>query len=143
MDNPSYSVAVEEEAKAEETEFVRKSLQAYNRAQAGDNGYRPLFASVRDANGDIVAGLVGDTNRGWLFIDILWVAESHRRQGLGSRLIASAEEEAVRRGCIGAYLETFSFQAPEFYRKLGFTLFGELAGFSPGGTQYHFYKRFG
>ena len=141
MDTAEFSVVVEENATTEDTDFVLKSLQAFNRDQAGDNGYRPLFIAVRDAEGKLLGGLLGDTNRGWLHVDILWVAESHRGQGWGGRLMAMAEEEALRRGCVGAYLEMFSFQAPEFYHKLGYALFGELGEFRPGGTQYCFYKR--
>ncbi len=142
MDTAEFSVVVEEIARPEDMDFVLKSLQAFNRAQAGDNGYRPLFVAVRNGDGNLLGGLLGDTNRGWLHVDILWVAESYRGQGCGGRLLALAEEEARRRGCVGAYLETFSFQAPEFYRKLGYAQFGELGEFRPGGTQYCFYKRF-
>ena len=52
----------------------------------------------------------------------------------------AAEQEALARGCRGVYLDTFSFQAPGFYRKQGYTEFGELEGIPPGHSHYFFRK---
>jgi len=72
----------------------------------------------------------------------LFVPEKLRGLGVGSALMASAEAAARERGCRGAHVDTFSFQAAPFYRKLGFTLFGVLDDFPPGYSRLFFRKRF-
>jgi GNAT superfamily N-acetyltransferase len=76
--------------------------------------------------GTIVAGLAGETYSGWLFIRDLWVSDALRGKGVGRELRASAEARAFERGCHSAWVNTFSFQAPGFYLKLGHMVFGEL-----------------
>jgi GNAT superfamily N-acetyltransferase len=89
-----------------------------------------LFA--RDVAGRVVGGLVGDTVWGWLQVKQLWVAPAHRRNGYGKGLLEAAEREARRRGCHGAVLDTFDFQARGFYEALGYVLFGSLDDFPRG-----------
>lgn len=67
-------------------------------------------------------------------INSLWVDESLRGQGLGTRLMQLAEAEAIKRGCTHAYTDTFTWQAPEFYKKLGYEVYGELKDFPPGNS---------
>ena len=86
---------------------------------------------VKNAAGDVLAGVHGNTDWGWLYISALWVDESLRGTGLGRALMAQAEAEAVRRGCTQAYLQTMSYQAPGFYAKLGYTVFAELEDMPP------------
>jgi GNAT superfamily N-acetyltransferase len=71
----------------------------------------------------------------------LWVDEPHRGQGVGTQLLAEAEAEAERRGCLGVYLDTYSFQARPFYERLGYQLFGTLPDCPPGATKFYLYKR--
>ncbi|PLZ04647.1 GNAT family N-acetyltransferase, partial [Fischerella thermalis] len=84
----------------------------------------------------IVGGLIGETYWQWLYVDVLWVHELFRGKGYGDILLATAEQEAVKRGCQYAYLDTFSFQAPEFYRKRGYVVFGELPNFPQGYSRF-------
>ena len=65
-----------------------------------------------------------------------------RGRGLGGRLLAAAEQEAVRRGCVGALLDPHDFQAPAFYYKHGYELFGTLTDLPPGHVRYYLAKRF-
>lgn len=74
-------------------------------------------------------------------IQSLWVDESVRKEGWGKKLLEGAEEEAKKRGCTIAYTNTFSWQAPEFYEKFGYTLFGKLEEFPEGNTLKYFYKK--
>ena len=62
------------------------------------------------------------------FVETLWVREDLRRAGLGARLLATAEVEAVRRGCREMHLDTHSYQAPDFYHHRGYAVIGELPG---------------
>lgn len=74
-------------------------------------------------------------------IQSLWVDESVRKQGWGRKLIEAVEDEARKRGCSIAYTNAFSWQAPEFYEKLGYTLYGKLEGFPEGSSLSYFYKK--
>lgn len=95
---------------------------------------------ARGAQGNIVAGLTAGTYWGWLYVGRLWVDERLRQQGIGGRLLAQAEQEALRRGCHHAHLMTGSFNALPFYQKRGYTMFGELPDMPIGHTQYFVQK---
>ena len=75
-------------------------------------------------------------------IDGLWLTEQLRGRGLGRRLLLAAEAVAIKRGCRGAWLGTFDFQARGFYERLGYTVFAELANFPDRHTHYHLLKPF-
>ena len=92
-------------------------------------------------HGLIVAGLTGSTYWGYLYVGRLWTEQRFRNKGLGSRLLADAEQEALRRGCHSAHLMTGDFNALPFYQKRGYTLFGELPDMPPGHTQYFLHKK--
>jgi GNAT superfamily N-acetyltransferase len=114
-------------------------LLAFNNRAVGKGGYKPLAISLRQGK-DIVGGLTGWTWAGWCFIELLWIEEKYRGRGHGTTLIRKAESEARRRGIKNMYLDTFSFQAPKFYRKLGFKAFGMLKDFPKGHTRTWFRK---
>ena len=117
---------IEDEPKNADVEVLPQGLEAYNESRfPGHQPWKPLGVFVRDGE-RIVAGLAGETYSGWLFVKYLWVSEDLRRRGIGCRLMGAGEERALERGCHAAWVDTFSFQAPGFYRKLGFEVFGEL-----------------
>ena len=130
-------------------EYVMEQLKAYNMAHtvsliAGLDELpvaAPLEIYVLDNTGAVVGGLIGRTHsiREWLEISILWVEEALRGQGLG-RLVQQAEQEAMARGCRYARLATSDFQAPGFYEKMGYTVYGKLDNCPPGTTNYYFNK---
>ena len=129
-------------------EFVRGRLRAFNdqvseqhRAIRGV-GKAPLTILIRDASGEIAAGLIATTGWGWLEIDTLWVAEPLRGQGHGRALLRMAEAEACRRGCSRAMLTTYSFQARGFYEREGYRVVGEMGDYPPGATYYWMRKDF-
>jgi GNAT superfamily N-acetyltransferase len=104
--------------------------------------WRPLTLALHAPDGTLAGGLYGATIWGWLMIDGLWVAEALRGQGLGRRLLLAAEAAARARGCRGAWLGTFDFQARTFYERLGYKVFGEISGFPAGHTHYQLRKTF-
>ena len=87
--------------------------------------------SAKAPDGDLVGGLTAATSYGWLLIKTLWVADTHRRQGLGRALMERAEDKAKEIGCHGAWLDTSSPDAMRFYIRLGYETFGQLAN-APG-----------
>jgi len=138
---PEYETTLTDAPDPADVGTIGRGLAAFNRRYAGDDGPRPLTLLLRDPTGAIVGGLVADTYWGWLHVDLLWVREDLRGQGLGGRLLAAAEAEAVRRGCTRAHLDTLAFQAPAFYAKRGYRPFGELPDFVAGQTRSFLWKR--
>jgi len=119
---------------------VRAGLSAYNRQHVSDDSYQPINLFVRDAQETIVGGLRGGTIWKWLYVEILWISEEIRAQGYGSQLLSEAERIAIERGCIGAQLDTLSFQALPFYERHGYAVFGVLENFPPGHRKYFLQK---
>lgn len=116
-------------------------LRAYNDQFAGPFDRRHLAVLVQEGDA-VTGGLWGRTGRGFLHIDLLVVPEAQRRAGLGSRILRMAEDEAVLRGCVGAWLGTFSFQALGFYERHGYTCFGTIEDYPPGHASHFMRKRF-
>ena len=84
--------------------------------------------------------LNGSSIIGRMHLDILWVDEKYRKTGIGSKLLKAAEEEAIRRGCHSVHVDTMSWQAPEFYKKHGYRIIGELENISEGNKKFHLIK---
>nr|QIY96414.1 GNAT family N-acetyltransferase [Streptomyces sp. S1D4-11] len=102
----------------------------------------PLHVWALDADGALAGGLVGHTWTTWLHVTYLWVDTPHRGAGLGGRLLAEAERLAhEERGCRNSRLETWDFQAPEFYRKHGYEVVCVIPDYPPGITEYTLTKR--
>jgi GNAT superfamily N-acetyltransferase len=120
--------------------FVAAQLSAYN-AEFITRDFRVLRVFARDADGSVIGGLLADTYWQYLEIHKLWVSDAHRKLGHASRLLEAAEAEARRRGCKQAFLDTFSFQAPGFYQKLGYREFGRLEEFGGEHSRYYLHKR--
>jgi ribosomal protein S18 acetylase RimI-like enzyme len=116
-----------------------RQLRAHNKQAVGKPDYRRIAITLREGS-EIVGALVGVTYWGWLFIEQLWVSEDLRRKGLGKSLLKKAESEARKRGVRNVYLHTYSFQAPGFYRKLGYRQFGRLKDFPVGNDKFWFMK---
>lgn len=130
-----------EEVTGEDRRAIIDGLVAYNHGQGFVSERQPLAVVSRGPGAEVVGGLLGEVNHGWLFVSALWVADHVRGTGIGSDIVREAEAEARRRGCRGVYLDTYSFQARPFYEKLGYRVFGELADCPPGGTRYYLCKR--
>ncbi|MBV8938227.1 MAG: GNAT family N-acetyltransferase [Alphaproteobacteria bacterium] len=121
---------------------IQKGLDAYNIAIAGEYNTRPLWLFGRDEASVIQAGLKGQTHYSWLYVDWLWIAESFRGHDYGSKLLLQAENIAKERGCVGAFLYTYRFQAPDFYQKYGYKEFGRVENLPPGHSRIYFSKTF-
>jgi ribosomal protein S18 acetylase RimI-like enzyme len=119
---------------------VGKGIRAYNIQQAGENNRQRLCFFLLGPDDRVVGGLVGATYWNYFYLELLWVEEAVRGLGHGRRLVEQAEEKARNRGAQYAYLDTFSFQAPGFYEKLGYEVFGELPEFPPGQRRYFYFK---
>jgi GNAT superfamily N-acetyltransferase len=133
-------ICLETEPSPDDVRSIRQGLETYNRLYAPDDNYQSMTVLLRTADQRLVGGLLGETYWGWLHIGILWLDESVRHQGYGSRLLAAAEQEAIRRGCLYAHLDTMSFQAVGFYQQHGYVEFGVLQDL-PAGHRRHFFVK--
>jgi GNAT superfamily N-acetyltransferase len=115
-----------------DVEAIAQGLGAYNVEQSGISDSKPLAMLVKDADGNTLGGISGRSSLGLLFLDLVYLPTSMRGGGLGQRLLAMAEEEGRKRGCKRAVLYTISFQAPDFYKKYGWRVFGEIPCDPPG-----------
>jgi GNAT superfamily N-acetyltransferase len=125
-----------------EVQDVRSRLDRWNVVVTGRDDWWEVATFLREDDATIRGGVWGAVWAGWLHVGILWVDEPLRGQGWGRRLLTAVEEDARHRGIGYVHLDTFSFQAgPEFYRHLGYTVFGELPDHPPGHTHYFLVKR--
>ena len=120
--------------------IIGQGISKYNKEEAGDNKFQRLCFVLHAPDQEIVGGAIGETSWDWFYLDLLWVKDELRGRGYRHRLLTLAEDEARQRGAKNAYLDTFSFQAPDFYKKLGYQDFGELGDFPAGHTRYFLKK---
>jgi ribosomal protein S18 acetylase RimI-like enzyme len=120
---------------------VDQGLDTFNRALPALAQVQPMCCSVRLASGRCVGGALARTWGAACELQQLWVDEPWRGRRLGSRLVAQVEAEARTRGCVSVYLDTFSFQAPGFYRRLGYVTALTIEGFPEGITKFLMTKR--
>ncbi|WP_175986844.1 GNAT family N-acetyltransferase [Bacillus sp. Marseille-Q1617] len=128
----------------EDSDYIRKKLIEYNMSAINEEVKTPLEKVsfvLRNDQDEIVGGVVGETFWHHLHIDFLWVAEEYRKEGYGVQLIERIEGYAKERGCYLVILNTFSFQAPDFYKKMGYREFGMLKDFPKGARQHFMEKR--
>lgn len=137
----SYRITLEESPASADTEAIRKGLERFNESHVGESKWEPFSVFIRDDDNTIVGGLVGGTYWGWLYVELLWIAEAARHHGYGSQLLAMAEARAIERGCAYAHLDTMSFQALPFYERHGYSVFGVLDDVPAGSGERRFWLR--
>jgi GNAT superfamily N-acetyltransferase len=138
MDMPriAFEPFIDEQARR----FIVEALDYHSIAATGLPDYFPVNFTLRGNRGDVLGGLLGQIWGGWLHVTHLWVAETARGAGHGTRLMEDAEAYARSRGAVGAMLDTFSFQARPFYERLGYEVFGTLDGYPPGRAKFFLKK---
>jgi GNAT superfamily N-acetyltransferase len=134
-------VAIEDDPDPAAKQAAGDALYDHNIRHTGVADRRPIAAIMTNpATGAVVGGLWGRTELGLLFIDMAYLPEELRGQGIGGRLLALVEIEARRRGCRHAVVETSTFQAPDFYRRHGFTELGRVPFALPGQARVFLHK---
>jgi GNAT superfamily N-acetyltransferase len=121
-------------------ERLSNELDAHNFEAVGRDDLRELTVRVDD-DGELVAGASGWTWGTCAGLGMLWVDERVRREGWGGRVLAAAEDVARERGCRQLLVSSFTFQAPDFYRRHGYTEFARSPDLPvEGEDDVHFLK---
>ena len=118
---------------------LKRGLRDYN-SEFVSNESTPVRAVVTDDSDQVIAGIDSIAHWGKVHVGILWVDADHRGKGLGVRLMRWAEEQGRAIGCHAVVVDTLSFQAPGFYRKLGYTQFGATRNYEGGHGKFYFEK---
>lgn len=129
-----HTLTLSAEADEQIRHAITRPLLEFNTAQAGPSGHQPLVVAIRNGEDEVIGGLWGATAYGWLYIQLLLVPEALRTQGTGRAVMHQAEQEALRRGCQHAWVDT-QFGALGFYERLGYRVFGQLPDYPPGFTR--------
>lgn len=133
--------AIDDDPSLAEVKWLDDQLGSFNSRQVGRDDFTPLNLVIRQ-DGNVIAGLKSVTGWDWVYVQILWVHEDHRRMGLGSRLLEEAERKARERACVGSCLSSFTFQSPEFYERHGYRAFGQIDNYPSNNSLFFMSKRF-
>lgn len=139
--DPAYSL--HHEATQEEVDLLWEGINEYNKTigpMLDFPPYEPYRIVLKDRQNQVVAGILTRIYLKCMAVELLWVSQGMRNQGMGSELLGLVEAHANELGCTFIHLDTFSFQAIDFYRKLGFSVFGTLDDY-PGGVKRYFLKK--
>ncbi len=119
------------------------SNHAYGAIGLPEREWSPHNFFLRDGEGEILGGALGNIWGDWMYVAYLWVDRALRGKGHATRLMAASEQHAIAKGCSGVFLGTFSFQARPLYEKLGYHVFGEERDHPKGHSHYLMTKRLG
>ena len=119
---------------------THEMLRDYNLRHREASESVPLGVFLEDETGRKFAGLTGETFGNWLCIQYLFVSEQLRGRMIGSKLLEAAEAEAKKRGCKYDFVDTFSFQAPAFYKKHGYREVFALEDYPYTGKRHYYTK---
>jgi GNAT superfamily N-acetyltransferase len=121
-------------------QVIRDGLAMHNVAMTGQAEYYPVGLYLKTEDGEVMGGLLGNIWAGWLFVDLLWIARPLRGQGHGTALLRAAEALSRGRSCHSVLLDTLSFQAPDFYAKHGYEVWGVLDNCPTGHRRIYMQK---
>jgi GNAT superfamily N-acetyltransferase len=139
--NEEYAIVSVEKPTDPMWEAIGGGLHQFNVQRAGTPRGKSVCLMIYGPNQEIAGGLIGEIHWDWFYVNLMFVKEELRGHGYGHRLLTLAEDEARKFGAKNAYLDTFSFQAPGFYQKHGYQVFGELRDFPPGHQRYYLTKQ--
>jgi ribosomal protein S18 acetylase RimI-like enzyme len=137
----AYVLTIEDAPDEQDVRSLSRSLVEFNLAHSSIGEGQRLAVFVRDEQREIVAGVSGWTWGECLEVHILWVHADLRGKGYGKKLLCNIEERAVERGCSHVVLDTLSFQAPGFYKKLGYEVWAVLGGYPDQCAKFYMRKQ--
>ncbi len=122
-------------------DLIYNGLKSFNLKHFPDEEMQSLACVAEDPGGNFLGGLTGQIFTNTLFVEFLWLDDSNRSAGIGSKLMAEVEQQAKQLGVTDIYLDTYTFQAPGFYAKLGFEEVGRYTGFPTRGVDKIFLQK--
>ena len=125
---------------SQKAQEIGNLIRAYNRSKREESESEPLNLYVEDEKGNLLAGLVAETFGNWLEIEYLFVKEELRGQGIGSKLLEQAENEAKNRNCQFAFVNTYQFQALDSYLSHGYKEVFTLQNYPYTGQRFYYQK---
>ena len=134
-------VAKEGEPNPEDKKVMVEGLLSHHAKSGHPRKSEIYYISLKDENDKVLGAIIVTFLWNGMEINSLWVDESIRKQGWGRKLMKAVEDEAIKRGCTVAYTNTFPWQAPEFYKKLGYELYGRLDDLPKGSCLSYFCKK--
>ena len=138
---PRFRLSIEPEPAPADIGVIERGLFLFEENRLGSPHHSHFGVFLRDERGQIQAGVDGHVMWHRLFIKTLWVAETYRRQGLGTRLMVAAEEEAKARRCRSLWLTALGDRAKHFYERLDYEVFGVLEDYVEGQSLYSLQKK--
>lgn len=141
--DPKARLEVVGKTSEEEKTYICRGLFQYNVDATAGVLTKPgisIELFLKDDAGQVMGGILCDTFSYCVYIDVLWVDERLRGQGYGEDLMTAAEKIARENGCTFAHTTTFSYQAPDFYQRMGYQIFGEIDDY-PNGIKQYFLKK--
>jgi ribosomal protein S18 acetylase RimI-like enzyme len=134
-------LSIEPNPNPAEVGIVERGLFLFEENRLGSPEHAQFAIFLRDELGQVQGGVDGHVMWRRLFIKTLWISESLRRQGLGTRLMHAAEEEARRRQCLSLWLTALGDRALRFYLRLDYTVFGVLEDYVKDQSLYSLQKK--
>lgn len=127
-------------ATIDEADFVCSQLREFNNPFIGEAEFTPVHIVTKNRQGNVVGGIIAEVGLGWSEVAVLWVDEVARGAGIGSHLLSVLETKSAAIGAHSIRLDTFDWQALDFYKKRGFIVFGELPNYPANSKRYFLYK---
>ena len=125
----SYQIVIDESPASDDVRFVHRGLVQHNVARSAITDGRDLAVFVRNTAGELLGGICAWTWGSCMEVEYAWLDERVRGSGIGREIIQKLEETAAARGCTVSVVDTYSFQAPNFYHKMGYEVIAEIDGY--------------
>jgi len=138
----SYKIIKEENIHGSDLQILADGISDYAKFKKDHAPMEAFAYFIRDEKNQIMGGCNGNIAYGWIYVDQLWVAESLRGKGYGTALMKRAEELGKQKGCVSAAVNTMSWEAPDFYKKLGYQIEFERHGLAKNSVYYYLRKDF-
>jgi GNAT superfamily N-acetyltransferase len=135
-----FNIVFTESPSTQDLEDIYNGLDKYAQQKMGYRSFKPFGFLVHAANGVLLAGCTGVIMYGVTYIKLLWVEEELRGKGLGQELLNKTEAFAVEKKCRYITVDTFSWQAKEFYEKMGYTIEHVYDGYD-GDSKFYFFRK--
>jgi len=123
-----YKVVVDYEPADADNAVVRKGIIAFNESFIGERD-KAFSVFLKNDLGEVFGGIQAFLGTESIYIEILWVTKNLQKQGYGTSLLDAAEREAIKNGCVFSLVDTWDFQAEEFYLKNGYERIGEIKNY--------------